>query len=82
MNNSCARHRLVHTIMTKDGIRGYLVCNTEYTDEQVERMTPFQLVDAYLTDNGIIGYTTDIVDVVLHAFGFLADNQDVDDLIY
>lgn len=67
--------------MTKDELKEYLVVSAEYTEEEVEQITDFKLVDAYLEYNGIVGYTTDIVDVVLHAFGFLADNQDVDDLI-
>ncbi len=68
--------------MTKDEIKGYLIDNTDYTEEEVEQMTPFQLVDAYISYNGVIGFTEDFVDVTLHAFGFLADNQDVDDLIH
>lgn len=68
--------------MTKDELKEYLVVSAEYTESEVEQMTDFKLVDAYLEYNGIVGYTNDIVDVVLHAFGFLADNQDVDDLIY
>lgn len=68
--------------MTKDELKEYLVVSAEYTEEEVEQMTPFQLVDAYISYNGVIGFTEDFVDVTLHAFGFLADNQDVDDLIY
>ena len=68
--------------MTKDELKDYLVCEAEYTDTEVESMTDFDLVDAYLTWNGIIGYTEDIIDVVRHAFGDMSDDEDITDILY
>lgn len=68
--------------MTKDELKDYLVCEAKHTDAEVESMTDFELVDAYLTWNGIIGYTEDIVDVVRHAFGDMSDDEDIEDILY
>ena len=68
--------------MTKDELKDYLVCEAGHTDAEVESMTDFELVDAYLTWNGIIGYTEDIVDVVRHAFGDMSDDEDIMDILY
>lgn len=37
-------------------------------------MSDYELVDNYLTYEGIIGYTQDILDVVAAAFGFNRPN--------
>lgn len=68
--------------MTKDELKDYLVYEAEHSDEEVESMTDFELVDAYLTWNGILGFTEDIVDVVRHAFGDMSDNEDITDILY
>ena len=68
--------------MTKDELKDYLVYEAEHTETEVESMTDFELVDAYLTWNGIIGYTEDIIDVVRHAFGDMSDEEDIMDILY
>ena len=68
--------------MTKEEIKNYLINEAEYAEEVVEQMVPFQLVDAYLNYKGIYGYTEDIVDVVRHAFGDMADDEDIEDILY
>lgn len=40
-----------------------MVCETEYTEQELQDMTNRELLDAYLSWNGIIGYTDDICDV-------------------
>lgn len=49
-------------------LKRYLVREAEMDKEDVECMTPFELVKAYLHWNGIIGYTDDILDVVEAAY--------------
>lgn len=50
--------------MTKEQLKCYLTEEAEYTQQEVDNMDDYQLLDAYLTWNGIIGYTEDIIDVV------------------
>lgn len=68
--------------MTREELKDYLVYEAEHTEAEVESMTDFELVDAYLTWNGIIGYTEDIIDVVRHAFGDMSDDEDIMDILY
>ena len=50
--------------MSKEEIIDYLVDESEgdYTREELEAMSKVQLLDAYLTWEGIIGYTDDIIE--------------------
>lgn len=50
--------------MTTDELKSYLVDEAEYEAESVESMTKSELIDAYLQYEGIIGYTSDILDIV------------------
>lgn len=50
--------------MTKKELKEYLVDEAEYSVQYVENMTDYELFDAWLKWNGIIGYTDDIIDVV------------------
>lgn len=50
--------------MTKDNLINYLINEAEYSIDDVMRMGDYELLDAYLTYNGIIGFTDDIVDVI------------------
>lgn len=50
--------------MTTDELKSYLVDEAEYEAESVESMTKSELLDAYLKYEGIIGYTSDILDIV------------------
>lgn len=51
---------------TKQDIIDYLVRESdgEWKEEQLKNMDGFGLVDAYLQWEGIIGFTSDIIDVV------------------
>lgn len=55
--------------MTKDELKDYLIDECEYSFEEVEEMSDYEMFDNYLTYNGIIGYTDDIVSVYKAAFG-------------
>ena len=54
-------------------LQDYLIEEAEYNEERVKRMSKYQLVDAYLKYNGIIGYTRDILEVVECAYGVELD---------
>lgn len=56
--------------MTKEELKEYLVEEAEYSQEEVDNMSNYELVDNYLTYEGIVGYTQDILDAVAAAFGF------------
>lgn len=60
--------------MTKEELKEYLVEEAEYSQEEVDNMSNYELVDNYLTYEGIAGYTRDILDVVAAAFGFNRPN--------
>ena len=59
--------------MTKEELQEYLIDEAEYSTEDVENMSDFELVDNYLSYNGIIGFTHDILDVVGAAYGVEID---------
>lgn len=59
--------------MTIKDLKDYLVDEAEYDSKKVESMTSYELVDAYLTWNGIIYYTNDILQVVFAAFSIDED---------
>jgi len=67
--------------MTKDELKEYLVNVAEHTESEVENMTDFELIYAYLTWNGIIWFE-DIIDAVRHAFGDMSDEEDITDILY
>ena len=50
--------------MSKEEIIEYLIDESEgvYTREELEEMSKVQLLDAYLTWEGIIGFTDDIIE--------------------
>lgn len=55
--------------MANEGwLKNYLIEETPYTAKEVEEMTPYQLMDAFLRWNGIIKYTDFILDAVEEAF--------------
>lgn len=54
--------------MTKQELIEHLCDETERTPKEVEAMTPYEMVDAWLRWNGIIGYTDDIIDMVFAAY--------------
>lgn len=50
--------------MTKEGLKYYLTTEAEYTEEQVNEMSDYELLDSYLTWEGIIGWTDTIVEIM------------------
>lgn len=54
--------------MTKQELIEHLCDETERTPKEVEAMTPYEMVDAWLRWNGIIGYTDDIIYMVFAAY--------------
>ena len=50
--------------MNKEDLKDYLVCVAEYSGQRVNKMSDFELFDAWLRYNGILGFTYYIVEVV------------------
>jgi hypothetical protein len=50
--------------MKRAKLKEYLIDEAEYNEEDVNRMTDYEMLDAWLIYNGIIGYTEDIIDVL------------------
>lgn len=50
--------------MKRAKLKEYLIDEAEYNEEDVNSMTDYEMLDAWLIYNGIIGYTEDIIDVL------------------
>lgn len=50
--------------MKRVKLKEYLIDEAEYNEEDVNSMTDYEMLDAWLIYNGIIGYTEDIIDVL------------------
>lgn len=50
--------------MTKAGIKHFLTTEAEYTEKQVNDMSDYELIDAYLNWEGLIGWTSEIVEMI------------------
>ena len=50
--------------MEKAELKAYLVDEAEYSEEEVNSMTDFEMLDAWLIYNGIIGYTRELTEVL------------------
>lgn len=46
----------------------FLECECGYSSEAIVKMTPYQKVNNWLKYNGIIGYTSDILDIISAAY--------------
>lgn len=53
---------------TLEDLKNYLLEEADYELTQLNNMTREELFDAYLTWNGIIGYTQDIIEAYKAAF--------------
>lgn len=53
---------------TLEDLKNYLIEEADYELTQLNNMTREELFDAYLTWNGIIGYTQDIMEAYKAAF--------------
>ena len=59
--------------MTKKELKEILVDDYEFSKENVETMSNYQLVDTWLRYNGIVNYTYDILDVICAAYNINID---------
>lgn len=50
--------------MKKAELREYLIDEAEYSEEDVNSMTDYEMLDAWLIYNGIIGCTEELIDVL------------------
>lgn len=50
--------------MKRAELREYLIDEAEYSEEDVSSMTDYEMLDAWLIYNGIVGYTEDITGVL------------------
>lgn len=50
--------------MSKQELNQYLIEECGYSEEDVKNMDAWDKIDAWLSYNGIIGYTTDIIELV------------------
>lgn len=60
--------------MTREELKDYLINEAEYDIDEVEEMSPWGLVNAWLVYNGIINYTDDIVEVVHAAYNYESED--------
>lgn len=51
-------------IMSKQELNQYLIEECEYSEEDVKNMDAYDKIDAWLKYNGIIGFTSDIIQLV------------------
>ena len=59
---------LLKDMKTLEDLKNYLIEEADYEPIQVNNMTREELFDTYLTWNGIIGYTQDIMEAYKAAF--------------
>lgn len=63
--------------MTKEELQNFLIYEAEYDENEVENMTPFQLVDAYFSYEGVYGFTEDFLKATAAAYEVeLSDLED------
>lgn len=53
---------------SKNELKDYLIDEAELRADYVADLSPLSLLDKYLKYNGIIGFTEDIINAVLHAY--------------
>lgn len=54
--------------MSKEELKNYLVDEAEYSIDEVNEMTDFELVDNWLAWQGIVDWTEDIIEVIKAAY--------------
>lgn len=52
--------------MTKEKLKDYLIIEAEYTQEEVNNMSDRDLFDKYLIYEGVVGFTSEIIDTCQH----------------
>lgn len=55
--------------MTKQDLKNYLIEEAEYSQARVDAMDAWDMIDAYLRYEGLIGWTSTIIDVIEAATG-------------
>lgn len=62
--------------MDRIQLKEYLIDEAEYSPEEVEEMTNTELIDNWLTYEGLIGYTSEILDTIEEVYNVkLKDNR-------
>lgn len=64
-------------MMTKDDIISVLIDEAEYDEKEVMEMSNYELIDNWLTWEGIIGYTEDIISAVLDVHGVELNDEEI-----
>lgn len=64
-------------MMTKDDIISVLIDEAEYDEQEVMEMSNYELIDKWLTWEGIIGYTEDIISAVLDVHGVELNDEEI-----
>lgn len=65
-------------MMTKDDIISVLIDEAEYDEQEVMEMSNYELIDKWLTWEGIIGYTEDIISAVLDVHGVELNDEEIE----
>lgn len=55
--------------MTKQDLKNYLIEEAEYSQERVDAMDAWDMIDAYLKYEGLCGWTSTIIEVIEAATG-------------
>ena len=50
--------------MKRAELKAYLVEEAEYSKEDISYMTDYEMLDAWLIYNGIVGYTEELINVL------------------
>ena len=62
--------------MDRIQLKEYLIDEAEYSHEEVEEMTNTELIDNWLIYEGLIGYTSEILDTIEEVYNVkLKDNR-------
>lgn len=65
-------------MMTKNDIISVLIDEAEYDEQEVMEMSNYELIDKWLTWEGIIGYTEDIISAVLDVHGVELNDEEIE----
>ena len=63
--------------MMLEDIQSILIDEAEYDEQEVMEMSNYELIDNWLTWEGIIGYTEDIISAVLDVHGIELNDEEI-----
>ena len=66
--------------MTREELKEYLLDTEDYREDEIEDMSAMELFDAYLTNEGIIGFSDSIMDAAIGAFNLPYTNEELDEM--